>query len=268
MTATDTALKSASTALGAGTIIARSLKLFFRNFLRIAVLGLVPMVGLQVAGAWVAGVILQAIGPANDTASVGVVIVYLFFALGAFGLVVATITLFAYDTLERSPRPLWAYIVRGLRFIVPILALSVFCGILIYIGTAFFVVPGLWLAAVFSMVFPAIVVEGTGLTAVGRSARLTKGYRWPIIGTLLVMGFITGLMVLGVAAFLGLFISGVENAVGGGAWLLNTGLALLVGSFLYAISFGLPAVTTALIYARLREIKEGTSIADITEVFA
>jgi hypothetical protein len=41
-----------------------------------------------------------------------------------------------------------------------------------------------------------------------------------------------------------------------------------IGAITYAISYGLTSVFTALLYARLRELKEGIGIDDLTDVFS
>jgi len=114
----------------------------------------------------------------------------------------------------------------------------------------------LWVLATFSVLAPAVIIERVGLRGLGRSAALTRGYRWPIVGTLFLIGMCTiGLYIAG--GFLLALISYVTGPFIGG---------LLFGALSMA-GTGILSIAVALIYARLREIKEGVSLDQIASVF-
>ena len=98
----------------------------------------------------------------------------------------------------------------------------------------------------------------------GRSAWLTKDYRWPVIGALVVMVIIVAVL-SGVASALASVI------LGGGAdeKLLNTSalLSLLVQTLIGAAINGLFVAIIISIYQRLIEIKEGGSNVGLADVF-
>jgi hypothetical protein len=100
---------------------------------------------------------------------------------------------------------------------------------------------------------PAIVVENVGsIAAFRRSATLTKGHRWGILGIVLLV-FITNLacsMVIGTIAEFGAIAT---------AALLNVVLTLAF--------FALSSVLVAVGYYVLRAEKEGFGLADLAQVF-
>jgi heme/copper-type cytochrome/quinol oxidase subunit 2 len=116
---------------------------------------------------------------------------------------------------------------------------------------------------VYSVIVPAIVIDRAGFRAMGRSAALTKNYRWPIIGALILMILCIFLVVFVIAfsamAAIGLS-GGVDTPSVLGPW-------LLAEAAFSAIAYGWLSITIALIFARLKEIKEGVSVSDLVDVF-
>lgn len=76
-----------------------------------------------------------------------------------------------------------------------LLAVSIITGILIIIGLIAFVVPGIILAIMFSLVVPAIIIENVGaLESLSRS-RLLVSHRWlKTFGLLLLLYIIIGIV--------------------------------------------------------------------------
>ena len=68
------------------------------------------------------------------------------------------------------------------RRVVPVLGIGLIVGVATAIGFLLLIVPGVWLTVVFWVVLPAVVVERAGLSAITRSAELTRGFRGPIFG--------------------------------------------------------------------------------------
>ena len=111
--------------------------------------------------------------------------------------------------------------------------------------------------AAFSPFVPAVVVEGVGLRGLGRAWRLTAGYRWPVAGTIVLLFIITVVIELLGGLLVTLFTSAL------GIW-----IASLASLAINAIASGIMAVGTAMIYARLRGIKEGLDIESLADVFS
>jgi uncharacterized membrane protein len=103
---------------------------------------------------------------------------------------------------------------------------------------------------------PAVVIERLGFRGLGRSEKLTKNYRWPIVGAL-VLTWICALIIIVVALFV------ADFALSSGV----LAVSILLYAAFTAVGTGLLSILTALIYARLREIKEGVSVDQIAEVF-
>ena len=114
-------------------------------------------------------------------------------------------------------------------------------------------VPGLILFCMFYVAVPVCVVERPGVFAsLSRSAFLTKGYRWKVFGTLIVI-MIASIAVQYVARLI-LGSAGLYVLLFG-AQVLNT----VVGAF--------GSVLNGVIYYQLRVAKEGVDIETIARVF-
>ncbi len=71
--------------------------------------------------------------------------------------------------------------------LAPLIGAGILAGIGIGIGFILLVVPGLFLATIWAVIAPAIVVERRGaFEAFGRSRELVKGNGWPVFGTIVV----------------------------------------------------------------------------------
>lgn len=259
--------------LGVGGIVGESFTIFFRRFFLFVLLAFLPILALQVIvllafGGVLTTHMLTGVHPAGGGMFAGAfVIVGVAVVIGTallmaiFGFMVQA----AYDTKLGRPVRLGRYFGGALSQLLPLLICSVIAAVLIYFAMLFVILPGLWVMAVFSMVVPVIVIERAGLGALGRSAALTKGYRWPIVGALFLLSLCA------------LVFTVITTAIGIAATAVSGGLHLgLIGTLLgtawqsveLAVSYGIVFIGLALIYARLREIKEGASVENLADVFA
>lgn len=248
--------------LGVGSILGESFSILFGNLFKVVLLTFGPLlVSLAISGALVGWSVAIGIGEPDFSGGAGV---------GGFGLsflvqmviyavMTALLVQLAYDAKLDRPARLGRYFGPAMRAAIPIAVLSVVAVLLTMIGMIALIVPGLWIYAVFSVMAPAVTIEGSGFGGLGRSAALTKGYRWPILGAL-VLSAIVGILVNLVATFV---VGMVAVAAGG--------FGMLAGVVLYAammaLGYGFSSIVIALIYARLREIKEGIGIDRIVSVF-
>ena len=244
--------------LGIGSIISESFSIFFRKFFIIMLLGAGP----SIVGYALKGILFgwnSAIAESDQLVALG----GLAFAFSTlvdivvYGLMTAMLVLLAYDVKLDRQRSIGEYIRTGLRPIIPITILGFVVSILVGIGAIFLIIPGLWLYAVFSVTIPSIVIEKAGFGGMGRSAALTKGYRWPIVGLLVVMGVIA--IVLSI--LIGVIIS-IPASIGIGVF-----GGIIAAAFLTGLGYGMMNICLALIYARLREIKEGVHVDQLASVF-
>lgn len=131
-------------------------------------------------------------------------------------------------------------------------ALGIIFGILVAVGV-------LWLYGLIAPFGAIVVVEKMWFGAIGRSFALTKGYRWPIVGCIVV--FFLALIVV----YLGIVLVGYVATLLGTIGIVLMVILGLVGSI---VIYGSGVAVFTLIYLRLREIKEGTSIRSLADVFS
>lgn len=250
-------------ALGVGGIISESFSILFGNIPKVMMLGLVPtLIGLVLSGLLVGWDVTLFGADPDFTQSGGLVFVVSTFAqLALYGVSIALLVQLAYDAKLGKTRALPDYFTPALKAALPIAILAIVSGILVGFAFVALVIPGLWLYAVFSMMAPAVVIDKAGYRALGRSAHLTKGYRWPVLGVILVVGICSGLLSFVAMFGFGIFVS----LIGSGAFSII--LTVVAMSAVYALVYGLSGVSIALIYARLREIKEGVSVDSLASVF-
>lgn len=76
--------------------------------------------------------------------------------------------------------------------LVTLLGLTLVVTLAVMVGTAFFIVPGVWLYALLSLATPALVLErGTLGTALRRSVALVQGAWWRVFGVLVTAVLVT-----------------------------------------------------------------------------
>jgi hypothetical protein len=122
-----------------------------------------------------------------------------------------------------------------------ILLVSVMVGVMVGLGFILFVVPGFIFLTWCSVSLPAVVIEDErGTTALQRSRELVRGRGWPVFGTIIVAGLITGL------------VNGLITAPFGHDWFAR-GLAAGIAS---TVTTPFSAMVTVLIYLDLRVRKE------------
>lgn len=251
--------------LGVGAIVGETFSIFFKKIHLVLLLGFIPALIEVIMNNLVVGQSFDNIGSTgfDNTAFYTGVIVSVLITLLAYAITTAMMIQFAYDAkLGRAAR-IGSYFSAAVVNLPAILVLSIITTILYSVGLLLLVVPGIWVYAVFSVIVPAIVIDKAGFGAMGRSATLTKNYRWPIIGALILMILCIVLVVFVITfAFAAVFgFSGLADPTAAlGPW-------AFFEAALNAISYGWLSITIALIFARLKEIKEGVSVSDLVDVF-
>ena len=238
--------------LGIMRVLGESLSVFFRRFPLFFMIAVIPAIVLALIGGVVAPPQFEVdtagefgVGWQYNTAP-GLLL--LLVNMLVFIMVLGVTTMAAYDSLTDRP----------------VRIVSMACGparefyLVMIFGMLFLFLPGLYLAARYGVFVPAILIDRAGFSGLGRAASLTQGYRWPIVGGLLLLLLVyVGLSTLSVL-LVGLVAEGFLGAYGFG----------VIQAVSSAVINAFSAVFTALLYARLREIKEGLGIRDLVEVFA
>lgn len=232
--------------LGATRLIGASFRLLFAHFGVLFTLAFAPALLLEAVNI----VLLPRGGPVEPGAQMqppgaGFFVAYLLSTFVGF-LVTAVMCLAALDAIIGTRHTLGEYVGRATRHLLPIAVLGTVVSIAAGFAMLFFIVPGLYVLAQFFVWVPVLVFEEAGLGALGRAQALTKGYRWPLVGAIVILL----LLVIGISLVLAPLLA-VAAATPG-----NLLFALASAAF-EALYFALIGIYTALVYVRLREIKEG-----------
>ncbi|HWI29647.1 MAG TPA: hypothetical protein VN668_21915 [Stellaceae bacterium] len=254
---TDTVLPAEPPKLRVGAVFNRAFSLLFGDFLKFFLLALLAWVPLLVA-LLIVGFRFARVGPNGFPGPSGV------FVTGA--IVVSILTGFCvvlsqavilYGAFERMRGKAFALgesVKRGVARVLPIFGMYILMGLAVGIGFALVIVPGLILAAMFSVALPACVVEKLGpFDSLIRSVELTKGNRWRVFGIVIVL-YVANVLGQALVRFLLLAIGG--PALSG------------IGAFLWTVLMGAYwAIAVAVIYHDLRAAREGVDIERIAAVF-
>ncbi len=261
---------SAPPPLGVGTIFGDSFSTVFRHLGPMMLLAGIPAVLGQVVNIAVYGVasqnvILAVTDPELylrlvEPVAPGMQVLTTLLGLLLTGIAMAIVVHATYQSATDGQVNVGRAISGGLSQIVPVIICSLVVLIATYIGIILLIVPGLYIMALWFVVVPAIVVERCGPKAFGRSAQLTEGYRWPLVGL-----FLLYLLIMIAVGVIGILIHYLGfNALGETGYWIGYAVSAVLGAFTYA--FG--STMTARAYMRLREIKEGFGINALREIFA
>lgn len=148
----------------------------------------------------------------------------------------------------------------GFRTFLPVIGLSIVMSVAVGFGFLLLVIGGIIMMLAWSVAVPVLVVEKTGVFgAFGRSAELTKGHRWAILGLFVLVLLLSG--VLSAATFPLHFL--LQKA--------STPFALAglmaISGIHQVIVATISATGAASVYYELRQIKEGIGPDQLASVF-
>jgi hypothetical protein len=124
-----------------------------------------------------------------------------------------------------------------------LLGAGILAGLGIAVGLVLLIVPGLVLLTWWSLIGPAIVLEGKGvMDAFGRSRELVRGYGWSVFTVVILTVLIS--FAVGIAVSIAL------------AWLPDAGSSFLGGLINGTLTAPLVALAWTLMYFRLKDLKE------------
>lgn len=150
----------------------------------------------------------------------------------------------------------------ALRLLPALIGLSLVLGLIITFGLLLLVFPGVMIYCATVVAVPALIEERRGIGgSIERSRDLTRGSRWRVF-LLVVLFWVFSTIV---QAIVGVFSGAAFVQPGTAINALAGGIAAGVGA---AVSTMIVAVLTAALYVELREVKEGTSAAELADVFA
>jgi hypothetical protein len=167
-------------------------------------------------------------------------------------LVSGVLCLAALDARFGTRHGVGEYLRQSLRHLLPLLVFGLLLSIAMVIGVMLLVVPGLYVAARYLPYVPATVFEDRGWEGTSRAEELTLGYRWPLVGTVLVFGLLFG----GVLLVIGLPAAAAAEGLG-------TMPAIRFGAALTALAYVVFATFSAVVYLRLRALRDGLTPAEV-----
>ncbi len=261
---TDTTFDDTRAPLGVGRIVGDTFSILFRKLPAILILGFIPaLVQLLIVTVLPGQIASQlafdgTVEFDGSSYAMAVLVVFLLSMLTS-SIVTAMIVQLSYDAKLDRPSRIGRYFASAIGNLPAVFLLSILSTILFILGWVAFLVPGLWLMSVFSVFVPAIVIEGAGFRALGRSARLTKNYRWPIVGTMVLIFLCIAVF----SAVLGAVVGLVTGSFFGGPTIVQ----MILEAIGNGLTYGMFSIAVALVFARLKEIKEGVGVADLVEVF-
>lgn len=155
----------------------------------------------------------------------------------------------------------------GLRSFLPLLGFSLLSALGIVVGMLFFLVPGIIMALAWSVGGPAIVYERTGVFgAFSRSADLTRGRRWAILGIAFIYFLVAGIVQNVLAGIIGTAGFGATSA--GAALPLVQAIQRMPASALISVVGSVfIAVGAAAVYYELRADREGVGPEALASIF-
>jgi hypothetical protein len=140
----------------------------------------------------------------------------------------------------------------GLSRLIPVIAVAIVTVFAVGLGLVLCVIPAFIVLTMLAVVIPVTVEERPGLIeSLRRSAYLTESFRWRIFGVLFVLGIIQQIPVR-------MAVSTVHDL----------GTLLLITVFLGILTTGLQATAAAVMYYRLRSVKESIDVDQISSVFS
>jgi hypothetical protein len=166
----------------------------------------------------------------------------------------AVILYAAFEDMRGRPVNMMESLRIGFGRILPVLGTAILVGLLTMLGGMALVIPAFIVMTMLFVAIPACVVERLGPgKSIGRSAALTKGYRWRVFGL-----WISFMIVLGIVQSVSV---GIASSIGG---MFASQLVLLLWNAIYIAFSATLAVVT---YRDLRVAKEGVDTDQIAAVF-
>lgn len=262
-----------------GTVFSRFFRLVGENFAIIAALGLIGVILPSVVVAYgVTSVLGGLIGAANPTDA------YLGMFTGAnmgisfgsglllFVLNLVILSMITEVTILRAvgkPVDVGTIFGHALRNILPLLAISILVGIMIFCGIIALIIPGIFLALATCVAIPAYVGEpARGITgSISRSFELTKGRRWWLLLIFIVLG-IAAMVVSGTISSMTMPFMFTPGTTPDAASMTTTMMPyMLVNAAVDGVVRVLGTVLVAAIYVCLRESRERLTPETTAEVF-
>jgi hypothetical protein len=238
--------------VGVGDLLNQTFSVYFANFVPFALLTAVALSPLFI----MQGIVLSAKSSASSLTSSLVLLSLIPLLLGVIfcpQIATGAITYGVFQQLRQKETSISDCLSQGLSALPRVLGLAIVQGILVFLGALACGVPAIILSVRWAVSVPATVTERTGATeSMSRSTFLTEGFRWEVFGFLFVLEALT----IGLAILAGLASAG------------NQTMASLLSGLASIFTTGVMSTGSAVLYYRLRSVKESIDVDQIASVFA
>ena len=151
--------------------------------------------------------------------------------------------------------------------IIPIYICGLLVAILSWTGFIILLIPGLYIMIITWVAVPVAIADRTGpIAAIRRSDSLIRGYRWHILGLVLLFFIFTALLeriIGGFSQYFGINLL-MSSARDLSSYVLGTTLTLLLNQAVFGMLSGIAAAYS---FVHLRRLKEGKSGAQLADIF-
>src|SRR5262249_47687003 len=185
-----------------------------------------------------------------------------FFLRWVLGMIAtAAITYGVVQQLRGQTASVGASIGIGMGRAFAVMGTAILAGLAIVVSTFALIVPGIIVACMLYVAVPVAVLERERWSgALSRSAHLTSGHRWSILGIAVVLGVIS-------FAANKLLVIIMESDLKHSATLAKVTVYFFIMTVLAAVLSGLQATASAVAYHDLRRSKEGVDVEQLAAVF-
>lgn len=184
---------------------------------------------------------------------VGLILVTVVVSIVLNALSEAIVLFGAFEDMRGRPVNLIESLKVGLARFLPVIGVALLVGLLTGLAAILLVIPAFIVVTILFVAMPVCIVEQLGpVKSLGRSAELTKGYRWRVFGLWLLVALVT---MIGSAV------------IGAIAYLTGAAIGLVLRLIWGALAGAFNAIMVVVCYHDLRVAKEGVDTDKIASVF-
>ncbi|PBC00793.1 hypothetical protein CK220_29490 [Mesorhizobium sp. WSM3860] len=179
-----------------------------------------------------------------------IAILYLAFAF----LLQSSVVRVAIEDLNGKKPTFGDSIATAIRFLLPTVAIGLLVALGVGAASIALLVPGIILGLGWSVAIPVLIQERLGVFgSMSRSRALTKGSRWALLGLFVI------LVIIGLV---------IQSISGVAVYLFHGIAAAVVAAMVQSMGSMVGSVAAAVSYVELRQVKEGTSVDELAEIFS
>ncbi|RWI93668.1 MAG: hypothetical protein E5X33_22350 [Mesorhizobium sp.] len=179
-----------------------------------------------------------------------IVILYLAFAF----LLQSSLVRVAIEDMNGKKPTFGDSIATAIRFLLPTVAIGLLVALGVGAASIALVVPGIILGLGWSVAIPVLIQERLGVFgSMSRSRALTKGSRSALFGLFVIL------------VIMGLVMQSITGVV---VYLFHGIVAAVVAAMVQSIGSMVGSVAAAVSYVELRQVKEGTGVDELAEIFS